>query len=150
MDKTIDEAKARPDVGCTELLDDFKILYGVLCDAPELNPSNVDHDDACALNTAMLEAFGLCRSILNRIKSNAAVSGGGTPYTARACSALALAKQFHAAYERLAPAFGYKTRPETRAFDPDSANGRLMVAVCQEIIEQNATLSGNGKQEGDQ
>ena len=65
------ESGARPDVGCTELLDDLKILYGVLCYAPELNPSNVDHDDACALNTAMLEAFGLCRGIINRITSNA-------------------------------------------------------------------------------
>lgn len=55
------------------------------------------------------------------------------------CSALALAKQFHEIYERLAPSFGYETRPDTRDFDPDSANGRLMVAVCQEIIEQNPT-----------
>jgi hypothetical protein len=52
-------------------------------------------------------------------------------------TALALAKQFHAIYERLAPSFGYETRQETRDFDPDSPNGRLMVAVCTEIIEQN-------------
>lgn len=56
---------------------------------------------------------------------------------ASAGSALALAIRFHEAYERLAPRFGYETRPETRNFDPQSQNGRLMVAVCREIIEQN-------------
>jgi hypothetical protein len=54
------------------------------------------------------------------------------------CSALSLAKQFHSAYERLAPSFGYETRTDTRDFDPDSPNGRLMVAVCESIIKQNA------------
>lgn len=47
--------------------------------------------------------------------------------------ALALAIRFHETYERLAPSFGYETRPDTRAFDPESKNGRLMVAVCAEI-----------------
>lgn len=47
--------------------------------------------------------------------------------------AQALAARFHEAYERLAPSFGYETRPETRALDLQSANGRLMVAVCQEL-----------------
>jgi hypothetical protein len=46
----------------------------------------------------------------------------------------ALARQFHEAYERLAPQFGYETRAETRQFDPQSPNGRLMVAVCAEIM----------------
>ena len=31
---------------------------------------------------------------------------------------LDLAKLFHETYERLAPDFGYTTRPETREFDP--------------------------------
>jgi hypothetical protein len=66
--------------------------------------------------------------------SGADTDGGSTPTHG---SALALAKQFHDTYERLAPSFGYKTRPETRNFDPDSTNGRLMVAVCREIIEHN-------------
>ena len=57
------------------------------------------------------------------------------------CSALELAKKFHETYERLAPLYGYQTRPVTREFDPDSPNGRLMVAVCQEI------LSGGTRQE---
>lgn len=47
---------------------------------------------------------------------------------------LALARLFHAEYERLAPQFGYETRTETREFDPQSANGRLMTAVCSSIL----------------
>jgi len=57
-------------------------------------------------------------------------------------SALVLAQQFHDIYERLAPSFGYETRPETRTFAADSPNGRLMVAVCEEIIARNE----NGKE----
>lgn len=48
-----------------------------------------------------------------------------------------LARRFHEAYERLAPSFGYETRPETRAFDPQSENGQLMVAVCSELLAQS-------------
>lgn len=44
-----------------------------------------------------------------------------------------VALAFHEAYERLAPSFGYTTRPETRAFDSNSANGKLMIAVIGEI-----------------
>lgn len=54
-------------------------------------------------------------------------------------TAQALAERFHEAYERLAPSFGYTTRTETRAFDPQSANGRLMVAVCQELLAAGGT-----------
>ena len=45
-----------------------------------------------------------------------------------------LALRFHEAYERLAPSFGYETRPETCTFDPDSSNGCLMLAVCRELL----------------
>ena len=45
-----------------------------------------------------------------------------------------LARRFHDIYERLAPAFGYETREETRRFDPTSKNGRLMSAVT-DVIE---------------
>ena len=48
--------------------------------------------------------------------------------------ALALAVRFHETYERLAPSFGYETRTDTRTFDPESKNGRLMVAVCRELL----------------
>ena len=47
-----------------------------------------------------------------------------------------LARQFHDAYERLAPHYGYETRNDTRSFNPDSPNGRLMIGVCGEIIER--------------
>jgi ribosomal protein L37AE/L43A len=55
-------------------------------------------------------------------------------------SPLALAIRFHEIYERLAPSFGYETRADTKAFDPTSKNGRLMTAVCGEII--NAFIAG--------
>jgi hypothetical protein len=45
-----------------------------------------------------------------------------------------LARTFHNIYEKLAPDFGYETRKETREFNPNTPNGRLMVAVCKEII----------------
>jgi len=47
---------------------------------------------------------------------------------------LGLAVLFHDTYERLAPDFGYETRKETRAFDPESPNGKLMIAVCAKIL----------------
>lgn len=46
---------------------------------------------------------------------------------------LALAVLFHVTYEKLAPQNGYETRTETRVFDPESANGKLMIATCAEI-----------------
>lgn len=55
--------------------------------------------------------------------------------TTNAADALDLAVQFHETYERLAPSFGYETRSDTKAFDSESANGRLMIAVCGEILE---------------
>ena len=47
---------------------------------------------------------------------------------------LQLAIMFHETYERLAPSFGYETREDTKKFDENSKNGRLMVAVCGEIL----------------
>lgn len=49
---------------------------------------------------------------------------------------LALAKTFHEHYEKLAPKYGYETRKDTREFDADSDNGRLMLAVAGEIRRQ--------------
>lgn len=45
----------------------------------------------------------------------------------------ALARRFHDLYEKLAPNFGYVTREDTRAFDPTTPNGKLMIAVCSEL-----------------
>lgn len=55
---------------------------------------------------------------------------------APSAEAESLARQFHEAYERLAPQFGYETRTETRQFDPESPNGRLMIAVCAALRER--------------
>lgn len=49
-------------------------------------------------------------------------------------AARALAIKFHDIYEELAPQFGYATREDTREFNPDSANGRLMTAVCEKLL----------------
>ena len=58
--------------------------------------------------------------------------------------ALELAKTFHDSYEKLAPDYNYETRPETKTFDENSINGKLMVAVCESVIEM---LSGLNKTE---
>jgi len=50
------------------------------------------------------------------------------------CSASSLARRFHDTYERLAPQFGYETRPDTKVYDPETPNGRLMAAVCAEVM----------------
>ena len=54
--------------------------------------------------------------------------------------ALELAILFHETYERLAPSFGYETRDDTKKFDPRTKNGKLMIAVCQEIINKFGEL----------
>ena len=52
-----------------------------------------------------------------------------------------LARFFHDTYEMLAPSFGYETRQETREFNPESKNGRLMVTVCGGVLKRfNASL----------
>lgn len=48
------------------------------------------------------------------------------------------ARLFHDKYEGLAPSFGYETRTDMKIFIPDSPNGKLMQAVCSEIM--NAQL----------
>lgn len=45
-----------------------------------------------------------------------------------------LARQFHERYEEIAPLYGYKTRADTKVFDPESPNGRLMRAVCLQVV----------------
>lgn len=45
-----------------------------------------------------------------------------------------MARMFHNTYERLAPDHGYETREETRTFDPNTPNGKLMIATCMELL----------------
>ena len=59
----------------------------------------------------------------------------GLPRRTNSLSPLELAKLFHETYERLAPSFGYQTRPDTRNFRPDTPNGRLMIAVAAELLK---------------
>jgi len=49
-----------------------------------------------------------------------------------------IAQAFHEAYERLAPDFGYETRPESAtAWEKVPAPNRaLMIAVVQELLDQ--------------
>lgn len=59
-----------------------------------------------------------------------------------------LARLFHNTYERLAPEFGYTTRGDTKQFDKNSPNGKLMVAVCREVmIEELDKAREEGKKE---
>lgn len=54
---------------------------------------------------------------------------------------VAIARLFHETYERFSATFGYETRADTKAFDPKSSNGLLMIAVCKEVVsDQLATL----------
>lgn len=48
-------------------------------------------------------------------------------------NSIELARLFHDTYERLASSFGYETREDTKVFDENSNNGKLMIAVCTEI-----------------
>ena len=49
-----------------------------------------------------------------------------------------LARLFHFTYERLAPAFGYKTRKASRVpfFELDQRNKALMLAVAQTVLDE--------------
>ena len=49
---------------------------------------------------------------------------------------LEIATLFHDTYERLAPSFGYETRPDTKEFDPTTNNGKLMMASCSEVVSK--------------
>ncbi len=48
---------------------------------------------------------------------------------------LRVATIFHDTYEELAPKHCYETRPETREFNPFSANGKLMQAVIAKLVD---------------
>lgn len=53
-----------------------------------------------------------------------------------------LARVFHQFYEEMAPDLGYQPRPETRQFDPESANGKLMIAVCTRMFTSGIVAPG--------
>lgn len=52
-------------------------------------------------------------------------------------TALELATLFHVIYERTSAEFNYITRTDTRIFDPESSNGKLMIATCEEILSED-------------
>jgi hypothetical protein len=60
-----------------------------------------------------------------------------------------LALLFHNTYEKLAPSFGYETRQDTKEFDFKSNNGKLMVAVCAEILKWQQEQDKNKYSEQD-
>lgn len=51
-----------------------------------------------------------------------------------------LARRFHEFYEQSAPAFGYETKKETKQFNPESPNGRLMAWVCFQIVKEEKQI----------
>jgi hypothetical protein len=89
--------------------------------ADEFGKRCVRHGDRSMLAGQFYDAL---RSAVQAMEDELAAAKGEGLITARA---------FHEAYERLAPQFGYETRAETREFDPESPNGKLMIAVCREL-----------------
>lgn len=59
---------------------------------------------------------------------------------------LEITKKFHDTYEKLASEYAYETRKDTRVFDINSNNGKLMYATVNEIVssilEENKKLNG--------
>lgn len=53
----------------------------------------------------------------------------------KATTPLELAIMFHDTYEELAPKFNYETRKDTKEFDENSNNGKLMIAVCSKLLD---------------
>lgn len=55
-----------------------------------------------------------------------------------------IARAFHERYERLAPEFGYETRPESRTEweDVPEANRELMVATAEGLLESAIIRAG--------
>ena len=56
-------------------------------------------------------------------------------------NAESLARLFHSLYEQKAPEFGYVTRPDTREFNSESPQGKLAIAVCEEVLRHLAQES---------
>ena len=47
---------------------------------------------------------------------------------------LEITKEFHDTYEKLASEYTYETREDTKVFDINSNNGKLMYATVNEIV----------------
>lgn len=45
-----------------------------------------------------------------------------------------IAQKFHDTYEFLAPEYGYITKEETREWDSESPNGKLMIATVKAVM----------------
>jgi hypothetical protein len=71
----------------------------------------------------------------------AEVAKDETPPTNTSTPALDLAQTIHALYEEIAPTVGYETKEETRTFDVESPNGKLMVAVCQKLLDDKLIMA---------
>ena len=61
-----------------------------------------------------------------------------------------ITKKFHDTYEKLSKDYDYETRKETRVFDINSSNGKLMYATVNEVIkpilEENTKLINQQKE----
>ena len=57
---------------------------------------------------------------------------------------LEITKEFHDTYEKLASEYTYETREDTKVFDINSNNGKLMYATVNEVIKP--ILEENKKQ----
>lgn len=57
---------------------------------------------------------------------------------------LEITKKFHDTYEKLASEYTYETREDTKVFDINSNNGKLMYATVNEIV--SPILKENKKQ----
>ena len=63
---------------------------------------------------------------------------------------LEITKKFHDTYEKLASEYTYETREDTKVFDINSNNGKLMYATVNEIVspilEENTKLINQQKE----
>lgn len=96
---------------------------------------NIEFEDGEKLSLGSVRTLGDIKQELRRAAAspvhNQVMQGVSQPVQ----NAEWLARMFHGFYESMAPDYGYETREETRKFNPESTNGRLMIAVCSRIID---------------
>jgi hypothetical protein len=96
--------------------------------------------EICPLTLGDDIAVELTRQVPERFKEARvgphAAPTGGQAMTEPGTLPEEIARKFHEAYERLAPAFGYATREASRKpwADVPAQNRDLMIAVCAEIL----------------